>query len=714
MDHTKQHELEHLSAVKHKLSEEIQELNAQLGNKQEEIVRMKKYFWEHCNEFDEFGYEHYTNRQMIQNEINMAEDKMKKRQSYERLLQSPYFACVDFRYAGEQEAASYYIGMASFLPKKAFVPMVFDWRAPISGLFYDFDKGPAEFRTPQGTVQGEITHKLQYKISKGEMEYFFENDMKIDDDILMRELGNNANARLKSIVATIQKEQNAIIRNEKDRILVVQGAAGSGKTSIALHRIAYLLYHRRQELSSDNVMILTPNPIFSDYISQILPELGEDRIVEMSFDEYAAKELSGIVRVETAMQQKEYLLTGDCEDEEYRERTKQIAFKQSKEFLEEMEGFVLKLEEELVDWRDLNFREVKRSEAELQRLFYEKFPETPVLKRLEQIADYIISETETLEGGDMDPIRAELLRERLSSMYRITDIRELYHEFLLSMSEQTGEKASDFKPWAKQESLVSENAQNEENLPLPFLRYEDVFPMLYLQALVFGVKQRRWVKHLVIDEMQDYTRVQYALIDKLFSCPMTILGDREQVSDGNESKILQIIPEVFGRHIRMLSMKKSYRSTYEIGRFAEQFIDTRDTEFFDRHGRAPMLHEAESFDKMLLMIADNVRAQLERFDTIAVVCRTQREAEKVFYRLNRYMKVQLFDEESDLFQSGVVVTAYYLAKGLEFDAVHVLDVSKQNFFNRMHRQVLYIASTRALHELDMYYTGEKSEFVLSF
>ncbi len=695
MEHTQQYEQEHLKKVQDKLATEIKELNAQLGDKQEEIVRMKKYFWENCNEFDEFGYEHYTNRQMIQNEIDMAEDRMKKRQTYEKLHESPYFACVDFKYEGEKEDASYYIGTASFLPKKAFIPMIFDWRAPISGLFYDFDKGPAEFMTPQGKARGEITHKLQYKIAKGEMEYFFENDMKIDDDILMKELGTNANTRLKSIVATIQKEQNAIIRNENDRILVVQGAAGSGKTSVALHRIAYLLYHKRQELSSDNVMILTPNPIFSDYISQILPELGEEQIVEMSFDEYAKKELGGIGNVETSSQQKEYLLSADTESEAFKKKQAVIAYKQSKEFLEEMYGFVLGLEEELVDWRNLDFRGVKRSEEELQQLFYEKFPETPILNRLGEIADYIIAETETLEGKDMDPIRADLLRDKINAMYRTRNIRELYYEFLQTLSDKTGEE-------------VGKTEFESEEAMIP---HEDVYPLLYFRVLLCGVKRHRRIKHLVIDEMQDYTRVQYALLDKLFDCPMTILGDREQVSDGNVSQVLKILPSVFGRGIKILEMKKSYRSTYEIGTYAEQFIDEHNTEFFDRHGRQPQLHAAESREDIARQMAERIKEQQKSYDTIAVICRTQREAIRLHRELEQFLPATLFDEDTDLFRAGVIVAPYYLAKGLEFDAVHVADVSKQKFHNRMHRQVLYIACTRALHELDLYHTQSVSELI---
>ena len=206
---------------------------------------------------------------------------------FEKMLKEPFFGRVDFRFDEEEEAESFYIGIANFAKESGSVPLIYDWRAPVSGLFYDYDKGPAAYEAPGGVMEGEIKSKWQYKIRDGKMVYGFESDMKIDDEILQQELGSKGDTQLKNIVRTIQKEQNAIIRNTQDKILVIQGAAGSGKTSVALHRIAYLLYHDRKHLKSSNVLILSPNGVFSDYISHILPELGEENIQEMSFDIFA-------------------------------------------------------------------------------------------------------------------------------------------------------------------------------------------------------------------------------------------------------------------------------------------------------------------------------------------------------------------------------------------------------------------------------------------
>lgn len=690
MSHTEQEEIKKLNNVKEKIAAEIDIMNSELIGKQDEIVDMKKYFWENCNEFDEFGYEHFTNRQMIQNEIDMAADKMHKRQTYEKLLKSPYFACVDFKYEGDDEDDSYYIGLGSFTPRNSFMPLVFDWRAPIAGLFYDYDKGPASFVSPQGVNSGEITHKLQYSIVNGEIEYFFENDMKIDDDILMRELGTNANARLKTIVATIQREQNAVIRNEKDKILVVQGAAGSGKTSVAMHRIAYLLYHRRKDLNSGNVMILTPNPIFSDYISGILPELGEESIVEMSFDEYAERELADIATFEDRFSQTEFLLNEPKDSEIKAQKERIIAYKQSEEFVNEIFGFVLDLESDILEHKSIIYRGIAYTAEEIEDFFFNRFPDIPVLSRMNTIADYVLTETESREGKDMDPIRGELITERFNAMYRTRDVRKLYMEFLESLDERGIDVNLD-------------EIRASENLP-----YEDVFPMLLLKLLLFGNIGHREIKHLIVDEMQDYTRVQYVILENLFNCTMTILGDRQQVSSLENAKVLEILPKVFGKGIKLIELKKSYRSTAEIGHFSANIIKDDSTEFFDRHGAMPEILEQPGFEATVKEIADRIQKQTENYSTIAVICKTQASAEKYCEELNKYLPATLFDKETDTFKTGVVVTPFYLAKGLEFDAVHVTDADENTYSTDNDRQILYIACTRALHELTLYYSGKKT------
>jgi len=690
MSHSEKDELKKLTETKEQIAAEIASMQAELLDKQDEIVEMKRYFWDNCNEFDEFGYEHFTNRQMIQSEIDLAEEKMHKRQMYERMMKSPYFACIDFCYDGEDEEESYYIGLGSFTTRKSFMPLVFDWRAPIAGLFYDYDKGPAKFVAPQGISSGEITHKLQYHIVNGELEYFFENDMKIDDDILMRELGTNANARLKNIVATIQREQNAIIRNENDRILVVQGAAGSGKTSVAMHRIAYLLYHKRKELNSGNVMILTPNPIFSDYISGILPELGEHSIVEMSFDEYAEHELKDIIEFEKHFDQIENLLNEPADSEAAVAKRELLRYKQSEEFLREIYGFVLELEVDAINWKDVVYRGITCTEEELQDLFYNRFPDVPVLSRLETIADYLITEAESREGKDMDPVRADLIRERFMHMYRTRDVKKLYLEFIERLEESGA------------------FANYEELKDCTVLPYEDVFPMVYLKLLLFENNSHRTIKHLIIDEMQDYSRVQYAIIEKLFNCSMTILGDRQQVSDLENARVLEVIPSVLGKKVKLLELRKSYRSTQEIGSFCANIIADTTTELVDRHGKAPVIEENKDLADMAKSIALEIEEQKKNFDTIAVICKTQYRAERLHAELSKHIQAELFDAETEEFKTGVVVTPFYLAKGLEFDAVHVAETDSENFESAEDKQILYISCTRALHELTLHYVGQKS------
>ena len=304
---------EYLGYVLEKLKERITEISLSLVEGQKEIEGMHEYYWENYTEMDQYGYENYDNQQALFRQISANEEQLILKQRFRRMADSPFFGRVDFIYEGEDEPEIFYIGIGNFAEKAGHIPLVYDWRAPVSGLFYDYDKGPASYEAPMGEIHGEVASKWQYKIRNGKMIYEFESDVKIDDEILKAELGSNGEVQLKNIIRTIQKEQNAIIRNTKDRIMVIQGAAGSGKTSVALHRIAYLLYHDRQNLKSSNILILSPNGVFSDYISHILPELGEENIKEMSFDLFAYKQLRDTV--------------SDCEDR-YDEIERRIRFPQ--------------------------------------------------------------------------------------------------------------------------------------------------------------------------------------------------------------------------------------------------------------------------------------------------------------------------------------------------------------------------------------------------
>ena len=482
-----------LEQLTEKLKYRIEELDVVISEGQKDVESMHEYYWENYTEMDEYGYENYDNQQALLRQVNANQDKLLLKHRFEKMLDSPFFGRVDFIYDGEDEAESFYIGIGNFAERTGSVPLVYDWRAPVSGLFYDFDQGPASYEAPLGTIEGEIVSKWQYKIRNGKMIYGFESDVKIDDEILKQELGSNGDVQLKNIVRTIQKEQNAIIRNTKDKILIIQGAAGSGKTSVALHRIAYLLYHDREHLKSSNILILSPNSVFADYISHILPELGEENIQEMSFDLFAYKELKHVVSdCEDRYHQIERQLKWMTDEEEERYRQKQSA-----EFIGQTEGFLAGLEDELMDFSEIEWKGLKKTEQELIELFYFKFQDVPLLSRMDAVMEYVIDEYETLYDRTVSEEECEILKNRFMGMYVTRDLYEIYNWLL----EEAGYPT------------LPERSYEKRTLP-----YEDVYPMLYLKYRLQQKTSRQKIKHLVIDEMQDYSYLQYYILKQLFSC----------------------------------------------------------------------------------------------------------------------------------------------------------------------------------------------------
>lgn len=660
---------EYLTFVTGILKERIQEIGAKIREVQKDIEHMHDYYWENYTEMDQYGYENFDNQQALLAQVNANTENQRMYRRMKRLLESPFFGRVDFVYEDEDEPEHFYIGLGNFSEKTGRVPLIYDWRAPVSGLFYDYDKGAASYEAPGGRLEGEILSKWQYKIREGRMIYEFESDTKIDDDILKQELGANSDTQLKNIVRTIQKEQNAIIRNTKDRILVIQGAAGSGKTSIALHRIAYLLYHDRDRLRSSNVLVLSPNSVFSDYISHVLPELGEENIQEMSFDLFAYRELQDVA--------------SDCEDRfHYIEhqirhgKSENYDWKQSKQYMQAVEGFLIELEDRLVDFAEIEYRGFGKSAEELTRLFYYKFLDTPLLKRMEALMDYFVDEYETLRGKTLAEEELEQLRERFMGLYVTTDIYEIYNWFL-----------------EEQRLPVLEWAPREQRM----LEYEDVYPLLYLKQRLSGAGNRRNIRHLVIDEMQDYSYLQYVILGQMFSCSMTILGDRAQTVDGGAKDVQRFLPEIYGRTVRCIELNKSYRNTIEIASYAQKLTGLSGIEYLKRHGKPVTEIGFSSMEEAMEEVLRCSALGEEGYETAAVLTMTEADAKACFaYLKEQENSVFYIDRDSTAFQKGITVTTFYQAKGLEFDQVFVVGGDRKNDFFIAFR---YISATRALHEL---------------
>lgn len=666
----------YLQMVTEKLEKRILEIQQSISEGQKEIEGMHEYYWENYTEMDQYGYENFDNQQALLYQVNANQEQIALKHRLKTMLDAPFFGRVDFCYEGEEEPEPFYIGIGNFAEQAGHVPLIYDWRAPVSGLFYDFDKGEASYEAPGGLMEGEVTSKWQYKIRRGKMVYEFESDVKIDDEILKAELGSNGDVQLKNIVRTIQKEQNAIIRNTSDRIMVIQGAAGSGKTSVALHRIAYLLYHDRKQMKSSNILILSPNSVFSDYISHILPELGEENIREMSFDLFAYKELRDTVfDCEDRYDQIERELQGGFGTEE----SAQYERKQSEEFLSQAEGFLMELEDSLMEFRDMEFRGMVKTEAELLNLFYFKFQDIPLLARMDAVLEYFVDEFETFHSCTLSEEDLDSLREKFKKLYRTRDLYVLYNEFL----EESGYKTLPQVPYEKR-----------------FLAYEDVYPMLYLKYRLLGKAGQKAIKHLVIDEMQDYSYLQYEILKGLFPCKMTILGDRAQTMEAKEQDVLTFLPKILGKQMRKIIMDKSYRNTVEIASYANQITGVTDVRLFERHGKPVEEKRFETLEEALEQMLGSLCLEEDAYETAALITMTEAEASQAFaYLKERIPDISYLDKNSSSFKKGLTVTTFYLAKGLEFDQVFALCRKEKT---PLLRQAEYICATRALHELYMY------------
>lgn len=699
---------EYLAHVTGTLRHRITQLDDSIEAGQKEIEGMHEYYWENYTEMDQYGYENFDNQQALLHEINASNEKIELRRRFRKMMDSPFFGRVDFCYEGDDEPEIFYIGIANLAEENGGLPLIYDWRAPVSGLFYDFDKGPASYQAPLGEIHGDIAAKWQYKIRGGKMIYEFESDVKIDDEILKAELGSNGDVQLKNIIRTIQKEQNAIIRNTSDRIMVIQGAAGSGKTSIALHRIAYLLYHDRKNLKSSSVLVLSPNGVFSDYISHILPELGEENIREMSFDLFAYKRLKNTVSdCEDRYDLIERQISGLCDEELLKE-------KQSRDFLDRMEGYLAELEDSLMNFRDIEHRGVVKKEQEIIELFYFKFMDIPLLSRMDAVAEYFIDEVETLKDFDLPEEERDAVKSRFYRMYETRDLYVLYNRFL----RQEGFPALPQVQYEKRK-----------------LRYEDVYPVLYLKYRLETQQEDSGVRHLIVDEMQDYSMIQYLIIQRLFKCKMTILGDREQTMDGDQQDVLTFLPKIFGKDIRRIVMNKSYRNTIEIASYANKLAGITEVELFERHGKPVEEKEFTGLTEALERVVKELRLEKQTvaeadedmpenaasetdgtetgeelsYETAAVITRTADEAREAYYILQKKLEAEGFDTKERLsllhrdstnFKKGLTVTTFYMAKGLEFD--QVFSVFPGTDRSPIVQRARYIAATRALHELYMY------------
>ncbi|SEN00353.1 RNA polymerase recycling motor HelD [Lihuaxuella thermophila] len=765
-EHDWQAEQQRVDRVVRKISQRIAALRQHAGKMKTDIVDIRKNFWEDVTvNLDDPGEAAETYASMKQQAEVLSERERSHRHvqnqitTYMRLKRSPYFGRIDFREDGEEKAERIYLGIASFFDEQNDQFLVYDWRAPISSLYYDYSPGPVEYETPAGKVRGEMERKRQYMIRDGRIQSMFDTGITIGDELLQEVLGKRSDTQMKSIVATIQKEQNRIIRNERSPILIVQGAAGSGKTSAALQRVAYLLYRYRETLRSENIVLFSPNPLFNSYVSTVLPELGEENMQQTTFQEYLEQQLGQTFQLEDPFTQMEYILTA-VNEPGYSARMEGIRYKAALEFMQVMERYITFLGREGMIFRDLKFRDEAIISAErIKERFYSLDPSLPVSNRIKLTADWLHEELRKREveertkpwvdeeielldneaylrvyrklqrekrfteetfddfNREREMLGAMIVRERFKRLrmdvkrLHFVDIPALYRQ-LFAEPEQILRVAPGARLPEHWEAIC---AQTAERLKRFELAYEDATPYLYLKQKIEGLNTHPSVRHVFIDEAQDYSPFQFAFIKQLFPHGrMTLLGDLNQAiyihaTDGFDP----LLPLYGTEQTETIVLTRSYRSTRQIVEFTRQLIaGGKEIVPFNRKGSKPTLAQASDETELAAKVADRIRKlQSDGHQTIAVICKTARESLEAYDALKEHADLSLIGKETTSFETGTLVIPSYLAKGIEFDAVIIYNGSRAQYGRESERKLFYTACTRAMHELHIYFIGEMSPFI---
>lgn len=626
----------------------------------------------------------------------------------EKMIKSPYFARIDFKFDDEDEFEKIYIGRSS-LRKNSYQEMyVYDWRSPIASVFYRFMTGEAFYDAPCGRVTGELNLKRQYEIKNGILEYFFDSDVQIVDEFLRQLLSQNTTAKMKAIVETIQHEQDVVIRDMENDLLMVQGVAGSGKTSIALHRAAYLMYQGLQtKLSANNIMIISPNSIFEQYISNVLPELGEDNVISSVFEDILSALLIG-----RKIQSRNDFLENLIVNSKYKEISRNsIEFKTSSFFREILDQFLIDIPRQWIEFEDVYYEGKCVVSGQILKDKILGRPETPLGIKLEQLEDYILEQIFGTGKGRGHKEEKNLIKQEIQKFIKI-DIVELYK--ILFSNEA-------YFYSLLQNSNPSQNIKNiwkytKENLEADSLYYDDAIAIAYLYLKIYGTNKYKNIKQVVIDEAQDYYPLQYEIFNLLFSnAKFTILGDMKQTLAKKEdiSFYEQIQKILNKKKSSLIMLDKSFRCTNEILNFSLKFIEqSSQIKSFNRNGDSPKVYIADNSEIFIDEIVKEIKLCQEKgFQSICLICKTEKNSTYLFNKIKHKLDIQLIKNGSVSDLQGVFILPVYMSKGLEFDAVLICDADSQNYHDEDDKNLLYVACTRALHKLSLFCENEVSPLI---
>lgn len=651
----------------------ISKLGQQLYDKEEKIQEFQKFIWDSRHDMDPTEM-----RSMIATndiEVNMALRKGNYFQKLFRIQNNPYFGAITFKSGDNSDKI--YIGITHVEDDEKYY--VHDWRAPISSMFYDYGVGNAEYESPSGKISGEITNKRQFKIEQGNLIRVFDNSINIDDDMLQEVLSTSSNEKMKNIVNTIQQEQNLIIRNTEDRNLIVQGIAGSGKTSVALHRIAFLLY-KIENLKSNNILIFSPNQIFSEYISNVLPELGEDNTMQTTFHDFLKTFINEYKEVEsfTSFVERFY---------KYEELNPLLVkYKQSDDVINDLNKYIADFVNNIEFVNDLLTHDFDIAKDELNYLLKDRYSKFNLLDRINSIAERICRDYYKGKKHKFMSVRALLIK---NLNYKF-DYKDIYKNFFYSKYFINGYNGE-----------ISNNEINKITRSKT-INYEDACLFVYIKGLLEGFEYKGLIKEVVIDEAQDYSKLQYIIIKNIFKkSSFTILGDINQtINPYYKYNSLKVLCELFGDS-KYLELTKTYRSSQEIIEYTNKILNLNYVSAIRKANKREVLlrNEKENLKEQLIM---DINMLLHDKFSIAIITKNDNEAKKIYELLkDEYEYLRLLNSNTVDFDKRLVIVPVYIAKGLEFDA-SIIYTNIDDKYTSDEKYLYYVACTRTQHQLIVY------------
>lgn len=652
-------EEKHLDDTVNLIRKKISNLGQELFDDDKKILEFKKFIWNSQTDFD--AQELKTMMAESDLQVSIMQGKGNYFQKLFKIQNKPYFGMIRFKDAEEEN--DIYIGITHVEDKLNYY--VHDWRSPICSMFYDYETGPARYKAPSGIINGEITKKRQYIIENASIKHIFDNDLNISDELLQEVLAEASSDKMKNIVNTIQEEQNKVIRNTEDKNLIVEGIAGSGKTSVALHRIAFLLY-RIPNLTSSNVVVFTPNKIFSEYISNVLPELGEDNTYDMTFNDLLCQNINEYKDIESFT---------DFISRYYKKKVSNydiIKYKQSDDIINDINNYVSEFMSKVKFTSDFEYDDfIYVSEEELNKMLTYKYNKFPLFERIKEIAKRI-----SFNNYEGNMKNASSIEKKLKEKLNINlDMKYIYNDFLNSK-------------YFKYNDKVSGN----------YLYYEDACLFLYLKSLLVGFNTNHIIKQVVIDEAQDYNKLQYLIIKKTFRIAnYTILGDTNQtINPYYKYSSLNELSDIFDES-RYITLTKTYRSTDKIIDYTNKILSLNLVSAIRRENANDIIFrnnvKKEDFIKDINYLKGISKS-------IAIITKDDSEALKVYDMLKDDMDIFLIDGFSHIKRDLVVVPSY-VAKGLEFDSVIIYN-DIDNPYTEKDKYLYYVACTRAQHNLVIY------------